>query len=209
VENPTGFKNYWTDIGENIANGDQIDEGKLHTIYENLHLDKMNPDFLPGESTVVGSASDRKKAIFSLAEKLWGITPEGWLKAENGLLQEARKESGSTKTGGKDRFSDVISAEILIRIVAAAKLYYEDNSTGCEVANEAVRAINVILSEACTKGRARMTMVGDQSVYSLLRQNGLMVGTGGGKYLPYPEKSLPKLLCLLHRDYINPEAYPE
>jgi len=207
MENLAGFKNYWTNVGENIAHGDQIDEGKLHTIYENLHLDKMNPDFLPGEGTVVGSASDRKKAIFLLAEKLWGITPEGWLKAENGLLQEARKESGSTKTGGKDRFSDVISAEILIRIVAAAKLYYEDNNKDCEVANEAVRAINVILSEACAKGRARMTMVGDRSVYSTLRRGGLMIGTGGGKYLPYPEKALPELLLLLHKDYVRPEAY--
>lgn len=201
------FKNHWTDIGEMIAQGGLMGRGELYAIYDNIRLQNIDPQFLPGEDTVVGSASDRKKAIFLLAEKLWGITPEGWLKAENGLLQEARKESGSTKTGGKDRFSDVISAEILIRIVAAAKLYYEDNSTGCEVANEAVRAINVILSEACTKGRARMTMVGDQSVYSLLRQNGLMVGTGGGKYLPYPEKSLPALLLLLHRANIRPEAY--
>jgi len=52
-----------------------------------------------------------------------------------------------------------------------------------------------------------MVMVGDQSVYSILKKGGLMIGTGAGKYLPYPEKALPELLLMLHKEFIRPEAY--
>lgn len=204
----TDFDSRWTDRGETIAQGGQMNAGDLYAIYDDIRLGRINPFYLPGENTVTGKASDRKKVIFSLAEKLWGFTPEGWLKAENSWLMEARKESGSNETGGKNKLGDVVSAEILIRIIAAAKLVFEAKDDG-EISDEAVRALNLVLSDVCTKGRARMTMVDDKSVYSILKKGGLMIGTGGGKYLPYPEKALPELLLLLHRDYIRPEAYLE
>lgn len=203
----TSFIKYWTNVGEIIALGGIFHLSNLFKIYDNLELGHIKPEFLPNEYTVEGTASERKEAIFSTAQNLWNITPEDWLKKEKDWLQDARKVSGSTKIDGKDRINDIVSAEILLRIIAAAKLVYEADCH--EITAELLRSLNVTISEVCTKGRTRMIMVGDRSVYSILKKGGLMIGTGGGKYLPYPEKALPELLLMLHKESICPEAYLE
>jgi len=199
------FKNYWTNVGEIIALGGAFHLSNLYSVYDNLELGNIKPSFLPNKHTVGGTAYERKESLFSTAQNLWNITPAEWLKKEKDWLQEARKVIGSTKIDGKDSFSDVVSIEILLRIIAAAKLVYEADCH--EITVEVLRALNVTISEVCTKGRARMVMVGDQSVYSILKKGGLMIGTGAGKYLPYPEKALPELLLMLHKEFIRPEAY--
>jgi hypothetical protein len=202
------FIREWTELGELIAQGGQIDRSAMYAIYDNLNIGHIKPNFLPNELTITGTALERKKAIFSMAQNLWGLTPDDWLLIEKYKLQDARKVSGSNETGGKDKHSDVVSAELMLRIVATAKLVYEDKHDK-EISDEAVRALNVILAEVCAKGRTRMTMIDDKSVYTHLKKGGLMIGTGGGKYLPYPEKSLPYLFLLLHKELIRPEAYFE
>lgn len=193
----------WTAIGELIANGGSIGRSDLYAIYDTLDIGHIKPDYLPGELTVSGSDVDRKKAIFALAQKLWGLTPDDWLMLERYRLREVREISGSTETEGKD---DAISAEIMVRIFAAAKIVTEDNHDR-EISDEAVRALNIFLAEACANGRTRMTMVDGRSVYSVLKENGLMIGSSGGKYLPNPKKALPFLLFLLNKESVNPEAY--
>jgi hypothetical protein len=209
MEDERAFEKEWSDLGELIAQGGerQLTKSDLMAIYDNMDLGNIKPDFLPNELTVGGTASERKETIFSTAQNLWNITADDWLLMEMYKLSDARKESGSNETGGKDRTSDVVSAEILIRIVATAKLAFDD--VDGLVTKEAIRALNLVLAEVCAKGRTRMEMVGNRSVYSHLKKAGVMIGTGGGKYLPYPEKSLAMLFRLLRKDAIRHEAYLE
>lgn len=205
-----GFKKYWTDTAWLIATGGRIGISELCAIYDNLKLSKINPCLIPDQETVLGSSQQRKSHIFYIAQGLWGITPEDWLNKERTWLEEAEKISNSNAFGGKDNLNDVISAEILIRLIAAAKIAKEENDEN-DLVEEAMIAINLILSDACIKGRTRMIKSdGDEtspSVYGKLRYYGLMVGVGGGEFLPYPEKSLPELMLMLQKDKILPDAY--
>jgi hypothetical protein len=196
------YKEGWTDTGMGISRGGTLNRSDLFAINVNLDLKHIDPQFLPGEKTVSGTPNMRKSEIFRVAELLWGLTPQDWLDKENNWLMSERLQIGSTETSGKDKLDDVISAEILVRTVAVARVVQDDM-----LAHEAILALNVTLSGVCAKGRTRMIMEGGKSIYSRLKENGIMIGTGGGKYLPYPEKSLPELLCMLHREFIRPEVY--
>lgn len=174
--------------------GNQIDIANLKDIYR------------PGQETISGTARERKNEIFKLAEKLWGISPDEWLKMEKDWLQSGRASSGSELVDGKDNLDDVVSAELLIRILAAS-IAISNKETPLVVKEEVLYATNLVLSEAVAKGRTRLTKVEGKSVYSVLKQAGVMIGVGGGKYLPNPEESLPELFKFLNRNKINPEAY--
>lgn len=205
------FEESWIETGVQIAEGAEFIISDLMAIYYNLELDKIDPTYLPGPYTVVGTASARKDAIFATAKNLWDINPETWLKKERKWLGESRLISGSSETNGKDKLDDVISAEILVRIIAATKLALKKGDDGVltqtDIADEALLALNIIIKEVCAKGRTRMKHIDDTSVYSLFRQGGLMIGIGGGKYLPHPTRALPQLLMLLHRSRLRPEVY--
>lgn len=205
MKNKKGFKEAWIETGSHIAHGGQLGISELLAIYDNLQLAKINPEYLPEENTVLGKVSERKDVMFELAEKLWGLTPTEWLEKERTWLVVSRHIYPSQETTGKDQLDDVISTEILLRIIAAAKIVKESNDR--DVIDEAVFALNLILSEACAKGRTRLKKVEGRSVYGILRSNGLMIGTGGGKYLPLPTKSMADLFMMLHRDFLRPEAY--
>lgn len=205
MRNKKGFKETWTNTGKYIAQGGQISKSELLAIYDNLQLNKINPDYLPGENTVLGKVRDRKDVMFDLVERFWGYTPEMLLQMEDDWLDESRTIYPSQSVEGKDNLEDVISAEILTRLIAAAKLVKESDNK--DVIDEAIFAVNLTLLEVCAKGRTRLKKVDGRSIYGILRSNGLMIGTGGGKYLPLPEKSMPELLMMLHRDYIRPGVY--
>ncbi|HSV94956.1 MAG TPA: hypothetical protein VLH94_03235 [Spirochaetia bacterium] len=195
----------WIETGGNIANGGQLGKSELLAIYDNLQLDQIKPEYLPGENTILGKVSDRKNAMFELAEKLWGLSPAEWLEKEKSWLDLSRKIYPSQATEGKDKLDDVISPEILLRILATAKLVKESSDN--EISDEAIFALNLVLSEVCAKGRTRLMKIDGKSIYGILRSNGVMIGTGGGKYLPLPTKSMADLFMMLHRDKINPDAY--
>jgi len=200
------FVKHWSEAGVFIAMGNPITSSDLYALYDEMRIDRIKPSFLPHKNTIIGKVSERKAAIFKVAERLWGYTPYAWLKLEKTWLKEAREKSGSQETGGKNNINDVVSAEILVRIVAAAKLVTEDKEDK-EITDEAIRALNLFIQEVCAKGRTRMEMVDVRSVYSILRNGGLAIGSSGSKYLPNPEGALPWLLLRLHRDRVYPNAY--
>ncbi len=195
----------WTAVGELIADGGLIGRSDLYAIYDNLDIGHIRPDYLPTEKNVNGKTSERKIADFLTVQKLWDHAPDDWLVIEQTRLKEAREISGSTETGGKDSLYDVVSTEILLRIFAAAKLVTEDKYDK-EISDEAIRALNLYLSEVCARGRTRMMMIDGQSVYSKLKKGGLLIGSGG-RYLPNPKRGLPFLLVLLNKESVNPDAY--
>ena len=80
------FDSLWTKVGIRVARGGSLNVGDLRAIYHNLDIGHMKPDYLPDESTTTGSESERKYAIFSLAQRLWAITPQNWLARENTWL---------------------------------------------------------------------------------------------------------------------------
>lgn len=207
MENYSDFVNYWTTVGQKIASGEGVlSISDLLAIHTNLQLDTISPDFLPGKNTIMGSSAKRKKAIFDLAEKLWGLSPKAWLTLERFKLRDARMISGSKEVSGKDKEGDVIMAEILVRIIATAVIVFEYKASS-SVTHEALRALNLTIAEACSKGGARMEMINGRSVYSILKEGGLSIGSGGGNYLPNPEESLPFLLLFLRKEALTEEVY--
>lgn len=195
-------------VALNIARGNRsLSEFDLIFLGIQAEVFLFKPEFLPGPKTVSGTPKERKAEIFRLAEAIWGIKPDGWLLLENLWLQNARSKSGSTETGGKDELDDVVSAEILIRLIGAAKLMLTVHNTGELLHREAVNAVNITIQEAVVKGRTRISRYGDKTVYSMLKDVGIMIGAGGGKYLPDPETSLPALFLLLHREKISSNVY--
>ncbi len=200
------YQTVWTEVGRRIACGEGVfTRGLLDAVYCNLDISKMKSEYLPGINVAEGTEMERKIAIFNLAGNLWGLTPNDWLVKEKFWLDQSREVTGSSAIAGKDKVSDVISAELLIRIIAAAKLANDNLFDRDEI----ITSLNAMIVEVCTKGRTRMKMRDGRSLYSILKDGGLMIGSGGGggKYLPYPEKSLPELLMLLRKDVIRPEAY--
>lgn len=185
--------------------GKPLTELDLFGLAATMKIDLIKYEFLPGPKTISGSPKARKKEIFRLAEAIWGIKPEGWLVIENLWLSSAREKSGSRETGGKDNLDDVISAELLIRMTATIKLV--DIVEQESVRTEAVNALNLALNEAVSKGRTRIKRVAGKTIYSILKDAGVMIGTGGGKYLPDPETSLPDLFQMLNWKRISNNAY--
>jgi len=202
-----GFIKEWTDVGTLIANGGKINRSNLLAVYDILDLGSFDPRFLPGENTITGSPLERRDVIFGLVESIWGLRHGDLLKMEKGWLDESRKITGSTEFKGKDKIDDIVSAEILIRLVAAARFVAETDDRYPAI-DEAIEAINIVLATVCSKGRTRMMRENGQSVYSQMKEYGLMIGTGAGKYLPYPSKALPELLLfMLDKKNINPDIY--
>lgn len=203
--------NVWIEVGSGIANGSRrLTLSNLLAIHHNLELDKINPIFLPNVQTVTGTMKQRREAIFHTAETLWGKTPKEWQEMEAGWLVVARSIYSLPKSSEKRNLGDVVSAEILVRIVATAnmaiKVANKNHSHLTGVYNEALLSLNITLMEVCAKGRFRTQRMGDTTVYDTLKEGGLMIGTGE-KYLPLPEYSLPKLFMMLHRDHLRPEVY--
>lgn len=176
-----------------------------------IKIDQFKPEYLPGPKTISGSPKSRKDEIFRLAEAYWGVKPQEWLNMENGWLKSSRARSGSQETKGKDQFDDVISAELLIRFIATIAFVDgldKHNFFGTVlVRRSAISSLNMAISEAILKGQTRIEHFGDKTIYACLKNAGIMIGIGGGKYLPDPETSLPYLFQMLQRDRISPQVY--
>jgi len=200
------FEEAWIETGGDIANGGKINRSHILAIGDNLQIQNIKPEFLPGQDTIGGTPSKRKDAIFNLAQRLWGLTPEDWLtKEREWLILGHRTHPTSGTDAGKDVISDVISAEILIRFIATARIVVQGQDS--RLVDEALFALNLFVSEACAKGRTRLRRVDGTSMYKFFKDNGLAVGSVGGKYLPNPAIVLPNLLFMLQRDKIKLEAY--
>ena len=201
----TSLDQQLTEMALGIVRGESLDNIDLFGLAAIIDIDQIKPEFLPGPKTISGSPKSRKDEIFRLTSALWGVSPERWLEMENTWLKSARAKSGNQETKGKDQLDDVISTELLIRLIVTIKLV--DTVGDEEVIEEAANALNLALQEAVMKGRSRIERFGDQTIYACLKNAGIMIGTGGGKYLPDPETSLPFLFQMLQRDRISAMVY--
>jgi hypothetical protein len=178
----------------------------LEVIGKQIDVLNLREDLLPSKATVLGSVNDRKNAILAIANGIWGIAPQDFLDQEREWNVSARSTISSQESTGKDDFNDIISAEILVRLVGASHFLLKYP----KFATEAALSVELMVYEACLKGRTRMTRVGgegSQTVYGAMRDHGVMIGSGGGKFLPNPEVSLPQLFALLDKEKILPSAY--
>jgi|GEM_PF-2430239 hypothetical protein len=209
------FEEYWAQYAQQLIAGKvQMNRGTYQSVACNLNVLSLRAACLPKAATILGSASSRKEAVFEISEIIWGITPEQWLEKENAWLAQSRQENGLKETDGKDKVGDVISAEILVRLVATARYIawvdIDNNLTFAEkdlATSQAMLATNLLLSTAVAKGYSRHIRVGDTSLYKDLRDNGVVFGNSGSKYLPHPQVSLPYLFSLLHVTRTIPLAY--
>lgn len=194
-----------------VVRGRSLDVIQLYGLAGVIEINQFKTGFLPGPKTISGSPSSRKAEIFRLTSVLWGVSPERWLEMEQGWLESARAKSGSKAEKGKDKLDDVISAEILIRLMATIHFIDsldKENYVGTkQVRRVVMNSLNMTLTEAILKGQTRIERYGDKSIYAHLKNAGIMIGTGGGKYLPDPETSLPYLFQMLQRARISDEAY--
>ncbi len=198
-------------LANEVLTGHPLSTIDLYGLAALIQINRFRPEFLPGPKTISGHPQTRKDEIFRLAEAYWGIKPQSWLEMENAWLKLARVESGSQAEKGKDQLDDVISAELLVRLVATTAFIDGLNKAdyeGTKLARKAaLGAINLTLSEVIFKGQTRMERFGDKSVYAHLKAAGVMIGTGGGKYLPYPYSSLPTLFQFLDGEKFSPDIY--
>jgi len=209
------FEEYWAEYAQRLIAGTvQMNRGNYMAIACNLNAFSLRVACLPKASTILCSASDRKEVVFEICQSIWGITPEQWLQKENDWLALSRKELGLKETSGKDKVSDVVSSEILVRLVATSRYIawvdIDNNMSPQEkelATSQAVLATNLFLATAVAKGYARYLRLGNVSVYKDLKDNGIVFGNSGSKYLPYPQESLPYLFSLLHLTRTLPGAY--
>jgi len=197
----------WVGIGQNIARGSHLlNKSDLLAIAYNLDVTHFRTDFLPGSLLIQGSPADRRQEAFRLADEYWRISPYEWLKKENSWLESVRQFTNSSVTGGKDKLEDVVSAQILVRFVAAANTVTKYPA----IADETVLALSLFVQEVVAKGRTRLQVADQekkQTTYKILKDNGVSIGSVGAKYLPNPEVSLPELLVMLDRDHLSKHVY--
>lgn len=198
------YADYWEEVARLVILGDQFGLEYLQALGDLIAIDRLNSSFLPKRNIVSGTPFERKESIFSTAKNLWSILPEDWLKLEQSWLAEARKTSGSQEAGGKDKLINVVSPEILLRILATIKLVRGKERF---VRTEAVRALSAYLHSVLGKGRSCMVREGDRSAYAVMKEGGLVCGEAGGRYLPNPFVSFHYLLLKFNKEVIRPEAY--
>lgn len=195
------------ELGYQVSIGRPLVYTDLRHIAENLDVNRINPEFLPGASTVSGTIADRRQAIFRVANCLWNVSSDFWLQMENTWLKNAREKSGSKEIGGKDDLGDVISAVILVRIVATSKLLTCLAVTDADLYDFALKSLNITIGEAVIKGRSRILRVEGKTLYGHLKEAGVVAGSGGSKYLPDPTSSLPFLFKILRKEILNPAVF--
>jgi hypothetical protein len=133
VGGESGELPYWhKEVGRVLDAGLSVED--LEKLGEDIGIERINVELLPGKDTVWGKARDRKEAVFRCAEAVWGIEPSKWLEFEATALARQRKISGSQAIGGKRGLLDVVSAELAVRILAACKIVREfgvESITAC------------------------------------------------------------------------------
>lgn len=159
-------------IAKEVLGGEPLTVITIFYLAGVININQFKSEFLPGSKTISGSLKDRKAEIFRLAEIYWGLKPQDWRKMENVWLKSARAKSGSQETKGKSRLNDVISAELLIRLVATIAFVdgldrYRHARTEL-LRKSAISSLNMAISEAVLKGQTRIERVGDKTIYAHL-----------------------------------------
>ena len=211
------------EIGLEIAMGNKDLTGEnILLIKDQLDFSSMNLIYYPTKELARSVPSKRSVACLDLVTNLWPLTKDQLLTMEQGWLQSMRSKTGVSKDDDKESQLDLISPEILSRIVTLAyfaytleqtevkyNLLYEDKLVLFSVALD---GLNLFLKNAILKSNSRSSKTPDggekrgKIYYDILVESGIPVGCNG-KFLPSPEESLPELFSLLHRDALRPEVY--
>lgn len=203
------FQQYWQELAEKIAKGEaRLSFSDMVAIAEFFEFENMDPQYFPSKS-LFGPSKTREVEAENLSVLLWGLDRRYWLSREQFWLDKNRDEKRITLDEGKDKLSDVVSLDILVRLYTLAFLFYQYKAKLLSLEDKqariillgALRAVNNFLENAVCKGYLRSV-----SVYSSLKSAGILAGSSG-KYLPYPEKFLYELFTWLHRDSLNKEVY--
>ncbi len=202
-----------------IANGSgQLTISDLVTIADSIDFSSFSPDFLPPISLADNSVKKSKYAGLKYVAKLWGISSEELVRLETSWLAEVRNSVGASKDDEKDVPEDLITPQILTRVISVAYFIYKiqqglitvsvDDSV--YLVKEAVAGLNLFMENPVIKGRMRKTIVtvDGKSVnsYNFITASGVHAG-GYGKFLPFPEKSLPFIFAHFQKDAILKDAY--
>ena len=206
-------------LAQMIAQGQsQLTHNNMKEIAGALDFSKFKKEFLPGAE--LADKSPKKSKHYSLVyiSRLWDTTPEKLMKLETKWLKQAREISGSSKNDEKDVPDDLVTPQIISRIIALAYFIYQVDSGELKmsksasdfIVRESLIGINVFLVNPTLKGRVRMTKikVGRKWVnaHDYLMSRGVIVGYYG-KFLPNPTVSLPYIFALLNRNKLREEVY--
>ena len=82
---------YFLRLALNLSVGKPIQLDDLKQILSSLDFGEIKQSHLPNQATIIGKPSERKKAIFQIAENFWGLTATDWLNLEADWQTQARK----------------------------------------------------------------------------------------------------------------------
>jgi hypothetical protein len=140
------------------------------------------------------------------------------VRLETNWLQEVRNIVGESDNDDKDVPADLITPQVLTRVVSLTYFIYQIESgkvnmpidDSVYIIKEAIQGLNIFLANPTLKGRLRKTkvIVNEEEInaYNFLVRSGVHAG-GYGKFLPNPEKSLPFIFSHFCREAILPSAY--
>lgn len=208
------------ELGLQIADGtNSLTAKDVAEIAQALDFTSFKDDFLPKANLADKSPKNSKHySMVYICQLFKGMTPEKLMKLETGWLKQAHKISGSSKNDEKDVPADLVTPQIISRIIALAYFLHNleigkikvSKSAADWMVRKSLVGINVFLVNPTLKGDVRMTKVkvGKKWVnaYDFFMKNGVLVGYYG-KFLPNPQVSLPYIFSLFHRDALRPEVY--
>ncbi len=213
------YRSQLQEIAIRIANGSgQLEIKDIVVIAYHLNFGDFNPEFLPKPELSDKSVKKSKYAGLNFVKALWGIDQDELVKLENTWLTEVKGSVGESDNDDKDVPTDLVTPQILTRVVSLAYFVHRLQTGELEMpveesvymVKEGVGAVNDFLVSPNRKGRLRKTMVTVNgkpiNAYNFLVRNGVHAGAYS-KFLPYPEVSLQYIFSLFHRDALRPEVY--
>lgn len=187
-------------------------------IASDINFADFKPEFLPPAILADNSVKKSKYAGLKYVEKLWGIDSDELVQLETGWLQYVRDKTGDSDNDEKDVPSDLVTPQILTRVVSFAYFIHRIQTDefkmsieeSVKVVTEVLEGLNDFLANPVRKGRLReskITVNGELvNTYNFLTRSGVHVG-GYSKFLPYPEYALRFIFSHFCRDAILISAY--
>lgn len=211
---------YFLDLAMAMASGDRsFTQDDMVSIASALDFSGMKSRYLPQKNLANAKLSIQKQACQDFVKKLWGLNQDKLIEMERSWLLEIRSETGVKKKNGKEDAEDLVSPQILARIVSVAYLHHLAEREGTPtdglgtkiLLDESLRSLNIFIANACLKGRMRSMRVamkkGKPKIASVtMIKMGVPVGTPG-LFLPNPSKSLVEIFSYLRREKIRPIVY--
>jgi len=210
----------WQELAQNIARGyTSIGRREMVQIMTWLNFDAMNSDFLPKGNLADRNTNSQKWAAVNYVVKLWDVSIESLAKIELGWVEDVIRRHGKSLDDEKKSPEELVTPQILARVIAVAHTYYLAQNGKLAVTDQATQylcqsalnSLNVFVASSCLKGDTREVMVEVEPgvfipAYNALRKHGVLIGASG-KYLPDPVASLPLIFSMFHRDSLREVVY--